>query len=143
DFWATWCGPCVAALPIVNKVASDYAEKGVVFYAVNQQEEAEQVTSFLAKKELDLPVAMDPEGEAGAMYLVEGLPTSVMIGLDGRVQVVHMGYSPAMEESLREELDALVAKKDLASAEIAKWNEEHPDKQVEVGGAGEGEGQQE
>jgi len=40
DFWATWCGPCVAALPKINETTAKYKEKGVVFQAVNQQEEA-------------------------------------------------------------------------------------------------------
>src|SRR5438105_995773 len=38
DFWATWCGPCVRGLPVVSKAAAAFKDKGVVFYAVNQQE---------------------------------------------------------------------------------------------------------
>jgi len=38
DFWATWCGPCVQTMPTLDKIAQDYKDKDVVFYAVNQQE---------------------------------------------------------------------------------------------------------
>src|SRR5690349_4238380 len=49
DFWATWCGPCVQAMPIVSEVAKSFADKGVVLYAVNEQEEADAVKAFLEK----------------------------------------------------------------------------------------------
>ncbi len=128
DFWATWCGPCVAAMPKINQVAQEYADKGVAFYAVNQGEDAETILAFLKEQELDVPVAMDPDSVAGRKYAVEGLPTSVIIGNDGRVQVVHVGFSPTLDSKLREELDALLDGKDLAADELAEWNKKRPKK---------------
>lgn len=133
DFWATWCGPCVAAMPKIDKVADEYADKDVVLYAVNQGEDAETVNNFLERLGIEVPVALDTEGEAAGMYSVEGLPTTVIVGKDGRVQVVHVGFSEALEDTLREELDALLEGADLAADEINEWNQEHPDDQVERG----------
>ncbi|TWT38275.1 Thiol-disulfide oxidoreductase ResA [Posidoniimonas corsicana] len=130
DFWATWCGPCVQAMPIIDKVADEYAAKGVVLYAVNQGEEAAAVTNFLASKEFDVNVAMDVDGQAGARYAIEGLPTTVIIGLDGRVQVVHVGLAPSLEETLREDLDLLLAGKNLAAEKIDEWSKRFPDQPV-------------
>ena len=110
DFWATWCGPCVRALPIVSEVAAAYKDKGVVFYAVNEQEESDAVKKFLAAKKLDIAVAMDAEGEAAKLYKVNGIPQTVIIGKDGKVAVVHVGFSPSMKQMLTKELDALLAK---------------------------------
>lgn len=121
DFWATWCPPCVAALPKINKVADSFAEKGVVFYAVNQQEELEQVQEFLEEKELAVPVALDVEGNVGNDYSIEGLPTSILIGKDGKVQVVHVGLSGDLEAKLTAELEALVSGKDLAGEKLAEF----------------------
>jgi len=54
DFWATWCGPCVEALPKIAAVAEEYANRGVKFFAVNVGEELETIQEFLESKELDM-----------------------------------------------------------------------------------------
>ena len=124
DFWATWCPPCVAALPAVDRITRSYAEQGVVFFAVDQGETAETVNSFLESKELSPPVLMDAEGAAASAYDVEGLPTSVIIGRDGTVQVVHVGFGPNLESQLTRELDALVAGQDLAGEKVREHHEQ-------------------
>jgi thiol-disulfide isomerase/thioredoxin len=113
DFWATWCGPCRRSLPVVSKVASEYKDKGVVFYAVNQQEQPDQVKAFLEKEGIACPVAMDAEGKVGQAYQMQGIPQTVLIGRDGTVQAIHIGLIPEMEKTLREQLDALVTGKSL------------------------------
>ena len=110
DFWATWCGPCVRALPSVAEIAAAYKDKGVVVYALNQQEEADVVKKFLESKKLALTVAMDAKGEAAKLYQVSGIPQTVIIGKDGNVAAVHVGYSPGLKEALSKEIDAALAK---------------------------------
>jgi thiol-disulfide isomerase/thioredoxin len=110
DFWASWCGPCVAALPQISEASKARAEKGVVFYAVNQQEEVPEIKAFLQKKNLDVPVALDVEGAAAKLYHVRGIPQTVVIDKEGNVAVVHVGFSPKMKEQLGRELDELLAK---------------------------------
>ncbi len=113
DFWATWCPPCVQGLPIVSKAAAAFKDKGVVFYAVNQQEPAEKVRAFLKKKELAITVAMDTEGKAASAYAVGGIPQTVLIGRDGTVQAVHVGFAPGMEGELTRQIQMLVDGKAL------------------------------
>lgn len=120
DFWATWCGPCVMALPVLTEVTGEFAEQGVKFYAVNQQEDADTVKTFLTDKGLTPPVLLDTEGEVGNKYSVEGLPTSVIIGKDGKVQVVHVGFGGNLKKKLSAELTSLVAGEDLAAAAVAE-----------------------
>jgi thiol-disulfide isomerase/thioredoxin len=114
DFWATWCGPCVEELPLLVEVADGYKDKDVVFCAINQQEEPEKVRKFLTDKKLKMTVALDSEGKVGGAYHVEAIPTLVLIDKKGVVQSVHLGYDPAIKTTLRSELDALLAGKDLA-----------------------------
>jgi peroxiredoxin len=114
DFWATWCGPCVQEMPELAEVAEEYKDRQVVFYAVNQQEESDQISEFLNKKELDITVALDVEGDAALDYGVEGIPMLVLIDKAGVVQAVHIGYDPKIKSVLRQELDDLLAGKNLA-----------------------------
>jgi thiol-disulfide isomerase/thioredoxin len=115
DFWATWCGPCRRAMPIISKVAKEYEDKGVVFYAVNIKEDADTIKQFLKDEELDVPVALDSDGAVAQKYLANAIPQTVLVGKDGRVQVVHVGLLPDLEKRLSTELEALVQGKDLAA----------------------------
>ena len=110
DFWATWCGPCVAGLPTVTKVTSEYADKGVVFAAVNLREDPDHVRKFMADKEWNFNVAMDSDGGIADLYGVTGIPHSVIIDKTGVVRHVHVGFGGAKqyEVQLRQELDELV-----------------------------------
>ncbi len=128
DFWATWCGPCVKALPTISEVAGKFKDKGVVFYAVNQAEDAETVRAFLKDQDLDVPVLLDTEGAVGDKYGARAIPQTVLIGKDGRVQVVHVGLSPNLEEELTQQLTDLVAGKNLADAQLAAEKEAAEDK---------------
>lgn len=114
DFWATWCGPCVDSLPKIAAAAAEYADKGVVFYAVNEQESADEIRQFLADQELDLPVLLDTDGKIGEQYQASGIPQTVLVGKDGIVQVVHVGASSNIGKTIKRQLDDLLAGKNLA-----------------------------
>lgn len=114
DFWATWCGPCVKAMPVVAEVAREYADRGVVLYAVNLEESKARIRKFLDREGIDVTVALDPNGEAGSAYNATRIPRLVLIGKDGTVQSVHRGYRPDMKSQLTEEIDTLLAGENLA-----------------------------
>ena len=114
DFWATWCGPCRQAMPIIEKVADRYRDKGVVLYAVNLQEEPETIRKALEDDQLNPTVALDTEGKVAAMFRANAIPQTVIVGKDGTVQAVHVGLLPDLETQLQRELDQLVAGEVLA-----------------------------
>jgi len=118
DMWATWCGPCVAELPLVAEVSEAYRSKGVVTYAVNQGEEEKSVKEFVQSENVKLQVLLDTEGRAGNAYHAEAIPMLVIVGKDGTVQSIHLGYSPALKGVLTRELDQLIAGKSLAVASL-------------------------
>jgi thiol-disulfide isomerase/thioredoxin len=115
DFWATWCGPCVRALPVMAEVAAEYKSKGVELFAVNLQDDAEGVRAFLKENKLDIQVVMDRDGGVGTLYQAEAIPQTVIIGKDGTVERVHVGVSPNLKSELVGDLDALLAGKKLAA----------------------------
>jgi thiol-disulfide isomerase/thioredoxin len=112
DFWATWCGPCVAALPHLDKIYKDNKGAGLKVFAVNQREGKEHVAEFIKSKGWSLPVLMDVEGNVGKLYLVNGIPQTVVIGKDGVIKKVAVGFNPDGDDALRE----LIAKEMAAGA---------------------------
>jgi thiol-disulfide isomerase/thioredoxin len=114
DFWATWCGPCIAAMPDLEKVGKKFADQGLAFYSVNVAEDVGTVKEFLRSNKLDLHVAMDPQGKISGAYLVQGIPQTVLIGKDGTVQVVHVGFNQVLGQVVTAEIEALMAGKVLA-----------------------------
>ena len=93
DFWATWCGPCVASMPGLIDVMKSFKDKPVTFITLNQGEPPDQVKRFIERRKWDLPVAMDANAIAAGKYGVEGIPHTVVVGMDGKVEWTHTGYS--------------------------------------------------
>jgi peroxiredoxin len=106
DFWATWCPPCVASMPTLERVYREYRDKGFVVVGVDQEPGEEQlVRAFLSAHEISFPIAMDP-GSIAHDYGVYTFPTSFLIGKDGTIRDVHRGV--AVESSLRREVEELL-----------------------------------
>jgi len=113
DFWATWCGPCVQAIPHVQAVADKFKDKPVVVLGVNQDQQNEAlVKKFLAKKKLTLLQYMD-DGSVQEQYKVSGIPTMVLIDAKGNVQDIKVGFGEGEEDTLTENIEKLLAGKDL------------------------------
>ncbi len=109
DFWATWCKPCRDALPAMSSVARQFKKHGVVFYAVNLGQSAADVRSFLDGNQLDVTVLLTgTDRKLSQDYGVKGIPQTVVIGKDGKVRQVHVGFTPETPAQLQAELNALI-----------------------------------
>ena len=86
-FWATWCPYCRAEIPKLVTIHNTWSEQGVVVLAVSVDENLDALREFVAKAAL--PYAVIPEETAdrpvSARYRVQGLPTTYLIGADGRI----------------------------------------------------------
>ena len=109
DFWATWCGPCVRALPELMAAAEDFKDKNVILVAVNQREDKGRIQKFLDKQGWKLTVALDKEGEVGDLFNVQGIPQTVIVGKDGTVKKVHVGFAPGLQDQIAAELEEILA----------------------------------
>jgi thiol-disulfide isomerase/thioredoxin len=109
DFWATWCGPCINAMPVISRVASRFADRDVTFYAVNAGETAEVVKQFFETSDAKPNVLLDPSGEIANAFLAEAIPQTVIVGKDGRIEIVHVGYLSleSLEKEIGEQLEVL------------------------------------
>jgi len=110
DFWATWCAPCVEAMPIIDRVVSRMREEGknVVLYAVNQAEGKDKIARFLEQQELDVNVLRDEDGTVAGKYWVTGIPQTVIINPEGEVEMIHVGFGPNLERTLTRELSMVL-----------------------------------
>lgn len=115
DFWATWCGPCREELPMLLRLADEFASQGVVLYAVNIREPPTAIRSFLESQPLALTVALDESGTISHAFGVGSIPHLTILGRDGTIQAVHVGMGPDTEAALREELQALLSGRNVAS----------------------------
>lgn len=107
DYWATWCPPCREGLPHINELANDkdLAAKGLKVWAINSKENDAKVGPFLKDKNLTMTVPMDTKGEFGKNYLVRGIPTTVVVGRDGTIKKVFIGFGEGQGEQIRQAVE--------------------------------------
>jgi thiol-disulfide isomerase/thioredoxin len=114
DFWATSCHPCRSALRDLEALLPYLTRERAAVYAVNLGEPREKVAAFVAKMGVGLPVALDSKGELAEQLRIEAIPTSVIIGTDGSIQAVHVGYDKGFIPGIRREIGGLCEGRNLA-----------------------------
>lgn len=105
DFWATWCGPCVASFPAVQQAAAYFKnDPNVVFLFVNTREGGPigRVQSFVSRQNGPFMVPMDRDQHVANSYGVQGIPTKVIIDPKGRVRYRSLGFSGNTEATADE-----------------------------------------
>jgi thiol-disulfide isomerase/thioredoxin len=108
DFWGLWCGPCVTTIPELEKVYSEYKDKGVVVIGMhtsidNSKITFEQIEKFTKEKGLTFPIAVDRgnmeySGETFQAYGSRAVPAQWLIDKTGKVRA-----NVSLEELLKEE----------------------------------------
>jgi len=91
NFWASWCEPCRAEMPSLQTLAEFYGSGKLVVLAVNFKEGADTAQRFVQRASLQLPVLLDPLGQAAQQWGARAFPTTILIGADGRVRGVVRG----------------------------------------------------
>ncbi|MFT5431332.1 MAG: thiol-disulfide isomerase/thioredoxin [Myxococcota bacterium] len=90
NFWASWCDPCVAELPLLTKLYERY--HGLHFTVVGVTDERRgKMADFLSKNPLPYPTVYDRDSELRARFGADGLPFTVYVGPDGRVAGTSLG----------------------------------------------------
>lgn len=84
EFWATWCSPCVQAIPHLNELANEFRDQGVVFLAV-MDDRADRLKPFLARQPINAVIGIDTERKGWKAFDVPSIPHTVVIGKDGSI----------------------------------------------------------
>lgn len=85
NLWASWCPPCRAEMPELQRFADAYRARGVVVVGVNQGESAQRASAFARSLQIRFPIWLDQRQEYGRAYTALGLPTTVVVGRDGTI----------------------------------------------------------
>src|SRR6266550_4249646 len=88
NFWATWCGPCREEMPSMEQLSRSFGGQGFTILAVNQRENAAQVSRFMKTNGLNFRAPLDTDGRVAASYRVYGIPATYLI--DGNGQAIGM-----------------------------------------------------
>jgi peroxiredoxin len=109
NFWTSWCPPCRAEMPAIQRVYQEYQDDGLVVLAINatNQDNIADVISFIAENGLSFPILFDRDGEISRKYNLYSLPTSYFIDQDGIIRDVVIG-GPMAEALLRTRIEDLL-----------------------------------
>jgi thiol-disulfide isomerase/thioredoxin len=110
DFWASWCAPCKASFPAYVRIQADYAAKGLVIVAVSVDNKSSDYAGFIRKLSPTFATVRDQSKKLVSEVNVPTMPTSYLLGRDGKVRFMHVGfYGADTEKMIRAELDRLLA----------------------------------
>ena len=103
NFWASWCGPCRAEMPELQRLHEQLGPAGVVVLGVNQQESIQQVTSYRQELGVDFPTVLDQRLGTSRAYAVNSLPTTFFIDREGIIRNMFIGpmTDAVMADNLR------------------------------------------
>lgn len=101
EFWGTWCGPCVRAMPHVQQIWDRYRDRGLVVLAVSY-EEPDVMRPFLEKNAYTMPVGSDPAKAYIEKFGFSGWPSTFVVDAEGKIAYAAdpYGVEPAIEKAL-------------------------------------------
>ncbi len=98
DFWATWCGPCIVAMPGLEALAKSNTNLQVL--GINVGEEKDHVKAFVDEKGWQLSFALDPQGAIAEAYGAPGYPYQVLVDADGKIRQIALGAGGPMKATM-------------------------------------------
>ena len=85
NLWASWCPPCRAEMPDLQRLSQTFAGRGLAIVGVNEGESADRARAFARALHIAFPIWIDDQQRYGRIYGALGLPTTVVVGRDGKV----------------------------------------------------------
>ncbi len=112
DFWASWCTPCLTAMPLLEKLRQELPADSFQIVAVNVDRDLDKARAFLRDHPVGYPSASDPQGRLPQSYGVETMPTSFLIDRKGVIRHVHRGFRAGDVNDIRAQIRALLEGRD-------------------------------
>jgi thiol-disulfide isomerase/thioredoxin len=119
DLWATWCGPCLAAIPENNALAEEYADQGVMVLGICTSNGQENLAKVVEDREISYPVAKDPDRKTEEAWNVAYYPTYAVVDRKGVLRAI--GLMPSHIEDV---VKAILEEQPAEEANAEKSNAE-------------------
>lgn len=105
NVWATWCPPCRAEIPELQKMHDQYVSRNFKVIGVSVDEGgADDVRKFVAEQKMTYPIALDPDGRIANLLQTSVLPTTVILDRNGKIVWKKMGMVDPGDSALNEAL---------------------------------------
>ncbi|WP_245942621.1 TlpA family protein disulfide reductase [Candidatus Colwellia aromaticivorans] len=111
DFWASWCGPCRKSFPWMNKIDAEYKQQGFSVISINLDANKDLAAKFLSETPASFTVIYDPKGKIAKHFKIQGMPSSMLIGRDGKIKSRHTGFFTNKISLYQQEIEQLLATK--------------------------------
>jgi thiol-disulfide isomerase/thioredoxin len=105
NFWATWCPPCIAEMPSIDKLHEEMGDE-VAFVMVSLDQNFEKAKAFDKRKGYDLPIYA-PGSKLPSMYQSSAIPTTYVIDADGNLALTHKGMADYSDPEFKKFLNSL------------------------------------
>ena len=106
NFWATWCPPCIAEMPSLQKLHDDYGKKITFMFVAN--DDPEKVRSFMEENNYDLPVYYAASDVPSKLYS-RSIPATFLLDDQGKIVMKEIGSSNWNSQNVRRQIDELIA----------------------------------
>lgn len=129
NFFATWCGPCRAEMPELNRYFNQHKSDSFLLLGIDSEEQPDRVEDFLRELKVDFPAGID-RGSIQRKYGVTSFPTTVLIGVDGKVQFYETGAlanaDVAFDKLLAGNLDQIKLGRSISADDYRREAQLHP-----------------
>ena len=109
NFWATWCQECRPEMPMFERLHREFSAQGLAVVGINAREGTSTIREYAKELGLTFPLILDPKGTINSAYGVIGLPTTFLIGRDGRPVALAIGPREWNGKPARALIQALLA----------------------------------
>lgn len=110
NFWATWCGPCLQEMPLLDELHAKYQAAGFTLLGVNVEtaKERAKVDAMIDKLQVSFPLLFDEESIVSELYDVDAMPSTIFVDREGNFRFLHRGYKPGDEDGYTKIVQALI-----------------------------------
>jgi peroxiredoxin len=108
DFWAPWCPSCKEEITALDALYRKHRSDGLVMLGIDMDTSEDSARDFLKKTPVAFTILIDSKGRARRDYRIRSLPSAVLIGKDGKVRYIHLGYEKEFLQMYEKEIAELL-----------------------------------